>query len=199
MTAPFLMVDDFLSDPKEAAEKLRRADYADRVGPDGETYKRVALMPASLFQEEIEKEVGFSIRPDYSLARLNFSGELPNNAIHADGGYSEWAAIVYLSNPGHAPSGTAFWRHVKYDIDSMPTEQEIRRRGRSPKRVLQQLTADWNRPEAWTQTHFAEMKFNRAIFFRCKSFHSRYPFEAFGDCPENGRLIFVSFFNRAEA
>lgn len=197
MTLPFIAVDNFLDDPQRDVEMLRAADYSDRRGPDGEVYKRVALMPASLFEAEISKAVGFAIRPTYSIARLNFAGENPNNAIHADSGYDEFAAIVYLTHPQCCSGGTAFWRHKILDMAELPSEKELRARGRNPKQVMKRLSADWNKVEAWEQIALAQMEFNRAIFFKCKAFHSRFPFEAFGDSPLNGRLVFVSFFNRA--
>lgn len=196
MTLPFIAVDDFLADPKSAVELLRRADYADKVGPDGVTYKRVASIP-NLFDAEIQKAVGFPVKQSYSIARLNFAGENPNNAVHADSGYDEFAMVLYLTDPEFCSGGTAFWRHKILGFDAMPTEQQVRSTGRNPKQVMKRLSADWNNGEAWSQTAMADMKFNRAIFFRCKSFHSRFPFEAFGNSPENGRLVFVSFFNRA--
>jgi hypothetical protein len=194
---PFIVVDDFVADPVAAAATLRAADFADRKGPDGEVYKRVAPLPQELFKAEIEKALGFAIRPNYSIARLNYAGENPNNAVHADSGYDEFACIVYLTEDKFCSGGTAFWKHKILGFDSMPDETQVRAVGKNPGQVMKRLSADWNNISAWTQTALAEMKFNRAIFFKCKSFHSRFPFEAFGDSPENGRLIFVSFFNRA--
>lgn len=196
MTLPFIVADNFLANPDAAVARLRSADYGDRQGPDGVTYKRIALMPPDLFRREIEQAVGFDIQPSYSIGRLNFAGENPNNAVHADSGYDDFAAIVYLTEDKFCSGGTAFWRHKILGFDAMPTEQQVRSVGRNPKQVMKRLSADWNNIDAWEQIALAEMKFNRAIFFRCKSFHSRFPFEAFGNSPENGRLVFVSFFNR---
>lgn len=196
MTPPFITVDNFVASPLRVAEDLRASDFQDLKGPDGEVYKRVALMPSNIFREEMEKAVGFAIQPNYSIARLNFAGENPNNAIHADSGYDEFAAILYLTAPEHCSGGTAFWRHKILDMSEMPTAKEARARGRSPGRVMKRLTADWNNVDAWEQIALAEMKFNRAIFYKCKAFHSRFPFEAFGTDAANGRLVFVSFFNR---
>lgn len=194
---PFIVVDDFLADPNAAVAQLRAADFADRQGPDGVVYKRVAPMPQEMFKAEIEKALGFAIRPNYSIARLNYAGENPNNAIHADSGYDEFACIVYLTPQEFCSGGTAFWKHKILGLSEMPDEAKVRSIGRSPEKVMARLTADWNNAAAWSQIAMAEMKFNRAIFFKCKSFHSRFPFEAFGTSPENGRLIFVGFFNRA--
>jgi len=199
MTPPFITVDDFCANPEGAASSFRNAPFADQQGPDGQIYKRVADVTEAglIFQPAMEEAVGFPIKQAYSIARLNYAGENPNNAVHADSGYDEFACILYLTPQEFCSGGTAFWRHKILGFDAMPTEQEVRSVGRNPKQVMKRLSADWNNIDAWERIALAEMKFNRAIFFRCKSFHSRFPFEAFGNSPENGRLVFVSFFNRA--
>lgn len=41
-------------------------------------------------------------------------------------------------------------------------------------------------------------RFNRCVVYRSDQPHSRWPLEAYGDCPENGRLIYVGFFSIIE-
>ena len=60
--------------------------------------------------------------------------------------------------------------------------------------LFESVCHDWNDESKWKQDTFVAMKFNRALIYRSELFHSRYPFEAFGDSPENGRLIVVAFF-----
>ncbi len=44
-------------------------------------------------------------------------------------------------------------------------------------------------------TGICEEQFNRCVIYKSDQPHSRWPLEAYGDCPENGRLIFVAFFS----
>lgn len=168
--------------------------FDDVVGPDGATYKRVAVAGRHAFNAEISRWLNTGIAQRYSVFRLNYGGENPNNAIHSDAGYDTHALVLYLSRPEDCKGGTAFWRHKKTGFTAWPTEQQILAKGKNPKSILTGLTEDWDNLDAWEQTHLAEMKFNRAICYSTLAFHSRFPFAAFGTGPENGRLIFCSFF-----
>lgn len=119
--------------------------------------------------------------------RLNFAGELPNAAVHSDLGWGTHALVLYLSDPpmGANQCGTAFWRHNAtgaHRID--PGDFDL----------LDEIQVDWNDESAWTQRARVPMQFNRALIYESALFHSRYPFEAFGDNAETGRLIAVAFF-----
>lgn len=192
--APFIVKDNFLANPEAIRELLPDMPFQDVAGPDGATYKRVAIADRNLYNPEISAWLGRKISQRYSVFRLNFNGENPNNAIHSDAGYDTNALVLYLSKPEDCVGGTAFWRNKKTGFTSWPTKQEILRKGKNPQRIWIELTEQWDDLSAWEQTHLAEMKFNRAISYPTKAFHSRFPFAAFGDCPDNGRLVFCSFF-----
>jgi len=191
---PFLIVDDFLPDPDSIRKTFTELEFYDMRGPDGEMYKRINVRNPQEFNSLLEKAVGKPVVQDYSLVRLNYVGEPPNNAIHSDGGYSEYAAVLYMCKPEDCKGGTAMWRHKQTGYTALPTEQEVRKVGKKPSRVWEQISSSWNRPDAWEQIGLAEMKFNRIIIYPTKNFHSRWPFEAFGSTPQDGRLIWVSFF-----
>lgn len=55
-------------------------------------------------------------------------------------------------------------------------------------------TAFWSQDKQ-TMVYLCQEKFNRCVIYRSDQPHSRWPFEAYGDNPENGRLIFVAFFS----
>lgn len=197
MTSPFIIADNFLPNPELLIADLRTREFEDLTGPDGAVYKRVSPLDPSYCSDLIGDAVKRPVDVTYLLARLNLAGEPPNNAIHSDEGYDEFAMVLYLTAPEHCKGGTAFWKHRNYGFTSLPTQHECRQVGRSPSTVLNTLKRDFDRPDAWLQTHLAEMKFNRAIFYPTKRFHSRSPFEAFGSDITDGRLIVVSFFSSA--
>jgi len=194
MTPPYILKDDFLRDPGAIRALMPDMPFQDITGPDGQLYKRVAVAARYLFKSEIEEWVGAPIEQRYSVFRLNFGDESPNSAIHSDAQYDKCALVLYLSKPEDCSGGTAFWRHRKTGFTAWPTKEEILRRGKNPKRVWEGLTKDWDDVSAWEQTHLAEMRYNRAITYPTAAFHSRFPFKAFGTTPENGRLVFCSFF-----
>jgi hypothetical protein len=155
--------------------------------------QRVHIRDTAEFSDLIAAALGKPVQQSYSLVRLNFAGEPPNAAIHADSGYDEIAAVLYMAKPEDCAGGTAFWKHKKTGFDHWPTEQEIRKLGKSPSRTYATIEADWDNADAWEQLHVSKMEFGKAIFYPTKFFHSRWPFEAFGNGPEDGRLIWVSF------
>lgn len=114
--------------------------------------------------------------------RLNYNEEEPNAAIHSDVGWGTHALVLYLSE---GPSGTAFWKHI-------PTQTDRIEEGDTW--LFEQINQDWNNESKWEVSRFVQMKFNRAIIYESALYHSRYPFKAFGDSPETGRLVIVAFF-----
>lgn len=187
--------DNFLPHPRMVRNEFINLPFYNIRGPDGEMYKKISMRPTDEFSPELEQAIGRKVSRSYSMARLNYAGELPNNAIHSDDAYDPYALIIYLNLPHQCKGGTAFWRHRKTGFEQMPTEAEIKSKGKSPVRIFQELSDSWNDASKWEQVGIAEMKFNRAVIFPTNVFHSRFPFEAFGTGPEDGRLIFCSFFS----
>lgn len=175
------VIDKFLPDADKIREQALQSQYIDWQGPDGEVYKRICITDVPRLQEKIEEIMG----PVDMLGmgyRLNFNLEEPNHAIHSDLGWGTHALVLYLSE---GPSGTAFWKHKATDTVSI-TQGEVE--------LFEQIKDDWNNEDAWEITKYVNMKFNRALIYESKLYHSRYPFQAFGRGFENGRLIAVAFF-----
>lgn len=181
------MIDDFLENPDDVRERGVHANFDDVVGPvDGVVYKRVAPGVIPEVEEKLSEIIGRPICIFGMAYRLNYAGELPNNEIHADLGWGTYAAVVYLSEPPEGQeSGTAFWKHH--------TGHERIKAGQLD--VLRDVEADWNNESKWEQTKFVSCKYNSAIIYKGELFHSRWPFEAFGQTPEDGRLIVTVFFS----
>lgn len=188
-------LDDFLPDPMAFREEAVHQKFYDIRGPDGETYKNIVVRQTNEFDEQISKRLRCPVKAGYSLLRVNFDGEMPNNAVHSDNGYDQYAAVLYLNLPEQCRGGTAFWRHRKYGWTHWPTEEQIRRTCRKSSVVMKELSESYNDPDAWEMTHVAEMKFNRMIIYPTEVFHSRWPWAAWGQTTENARLIWVSFFS----
>lgn len=173
------IIDNFLS--PEVRTHALASTFTDEIMQDGEVYKRICITEVPGLREAIEREMG----PVDMLGmgyRLNFDGETPNAAIHSDVGWGTHAAVVYLSE-GHG--GTAFWRHKATGKRKFrPGDVEF----------FETIRHEWDDVEKWEFRFIADLKLCRGVIYESSLFHSRWPFEAFGTCPEDGRLIAVAFF-----
>lgn len=176
-----LIIDNAIPDAAGLRAAALRAPFIDWQGYDGQVYKRVALVEVPGLREAIEAAMG----PVDMLGmgyRLNFGGELPNQAVHSDLGWGTHAAVLYLSD---GPGGTALWRNRATGATRIDAGQAD---------LLERIGSDWDDASAWEQIGLAEMQLGRLVIYESALFHSRWPFEAFGTDPESGRLIAVAFF-----
>lgn len=176
-----LIIDNFLPDAQAVRAAALCAPYIDWPDADGTVYKRVCLTDVPGLRERLEGAIG-PVEMLGTAYRLNFGGELPNAAIHSDVGWGTHALVLYLSE---GEGGTAFWRHRKTGAHRI---------GPGDHAILEQVSGDWDDASKWEQVALCPIKFNRAVIYESALFHSRWPFPAFGDTPETGRLIAVAFF-----
>lgn len=175
--------DNFLPDAQSVRDEALSSEFIDWQGPDGEVYKRICITEVPGLQGRIEEVMG---RPVHMLGmgyRLNFGGEMPNAAVHSDMGWGTYALVIYLSD---GQGGTAFWRHKEtgaHRID--PGDFDL----------FAKVNGDWNDESKWYMHQLVPMKLGRALIYESALFHSRHPFAAFGNGPEDGRLIAVAFFS----
>lgn len=175
------VIEDFLPDPDAVRQAGLRMEYEDWEGPDGAVYKRIARVEVKQVREMLEAMFG-QIDLLGMAYRLNYKNEPPNQSIHSDMGWGTHALVLYLSD---GPSGTAFWQHTATGANRiLPGDMEL----------FEQIKDDFENEDAWDQRAFVKMDYNKALIYSGELFHSRYPFKAFGDSPENGRLILVAFF-----
>ena len=180
-----IVVEDFLPDAAGVRAAALRAPFVDWQGYDGELYKRVCLTVVPGLQEAIEAQLG-PVEMFGQGYRLNFAGERPNAAIHSDMGWGTHAAVVYLCD---GEGGTAFWRHKATGATRIRQGDHA---------LLDLVKGDWDDESRWDMTAICPLKFGRAVIYDGSLFHSRYPFPAFGTCPEDGRLVAVAFFEPKE-
>lgn len=143
----------------------------------------------------MSKALGYGIVPHLSCFRINYAGEDPHSWVHSDECCAAYAAVLYMNLPEQCMGGTAFWKHIPTGLDYMPTVEERVATGVDPEEFGKRINADCKVKELWEPISMAGMKFNRMIMYPTNMFHSRMPFDAFGDNPENGRLIAAVFFD----
>lgn len=177
----FIALDNFLDDAAAVRADALSSTFVDWEGHDGQVYRRVCLKAVPGLQAAIERELG-PVRMFGQGYRLNYAGERPNQSIHSDLGWGTHAAVVYLCE---GPGGTAFWRHRATEAERIVAGQG---------ELLEQVCGDFEDESAWDVVSMASLAFNRGVIYEGSRFHSRFPFEAFGSSPADGRLIAVAFF-----
>lgn len=180
-----LVIDDFFPNFDRVRNHALLSHYYDWQGPDEKVYKRISILHVPEMLNTLTEHLG-NIKISVMGYRLNYEGENPNQSVHADLGYASHAIVVYLND---GESGTAFWQHSATEADEIWYGQA---------KLFEQIKGDFENPDAWKQRLLVPAKRNRAVIYKSNLFHSRYPFKAFGDSPENGRLIAMGFFSFEE-
>lgn len=183
--AGVVVIDDFFPDFERVRKHAMLSEFYDWWAPDGELYKRITMLHVPDMLDTLTNNVG-GIRILSSGYRLNYKGELPNQAIHSDLGFGTHVVVVYLSEGN---SGTAFWEHSATGLTELNYGEVDQ---------FESVKNDFGASDLWTQRTVIPTKNNRAVIYKSNLFHSRFPFEAFGSTPEDGRLIAIAFFNFLE-
>lgn len=181
-------IDNFLDDPQLVRDLAINAEYEDWLGPDGQVYKRISRVINPEVMKHILLPIIDVVGPIDLLGmgfRLNYGNEIPNTTIHTDLGWGSHALVIYLNDTQEDLGGTAFWTHRATGTERIdPGDVDL----------FEIVKNDWDNEEAWDMKEYVPMKFNRATIYESAFYHSRYPFDAFGSTPEDGRLIAVAFF-----
>lgn len=197
-TIPSLVVfDGALSNPVKAREDVLSHPFREETGPDGAKYKNICqeAQPTEEFSAFIEAQ--FGVKPDIQLSfwRIDLDGDLPHSVCHADSICADYAAVLYATPNAIAKGGTAFWKHTGTGWNHLPSDAELELAGIEPASFHPWMTNETKKPAAWEIVGFAGMKFNRLLLYPTKMWHSRHPDNGFGQNQENGRLIWVAFFD----
>lgn len=189
MTNAFLVFDNFAPDAAEVRETVKAGELKDFIGPHGEKYTNTSDFAVPHWHTLLEKAVGFPIQFLFGGFRMDLAKEFPFNFAHADVACGDYAALVYLNPPEQCKGGTAFFKHLASGRNRLPDEMTEEER--------LAIEADWYKMDAWMPESMVGMKFNRLLVYPTAMYHSRFPHEGFGTGREDGRLIWVAFFNKA--
>lgn len=193
---PLEQFDNFASDAAVVRNAVIAGGFASEKGPDGAIYTGISQYRVDHWFARIAELTGVRIIPRLSCFRLNLAGELPHSWVHSDDICAKYASVLYLNQPEQCQGGTAFWKHKAMDVDHLASDEVLAACGVDYVAYHRMMTAEWKRLEAWEQTNFVSMQWNRFITYPTRFFHSRYPFKAFGKGPEDGRLIWICFYDR---
>lgn len=202
MNLPSLIViDDFLADPHLARGQALTLGYdpANKLG-NYPGLPSTRPLPIPGLEETVSRIVGTSVQPQagtlHGHCRLTLAGDQGRSGVHIDP--AAYSGILYLSLPEDCRGGTDFFRHKRTGLERVPRQiEQILDAGYADiNRLIEEVVnRDTLRPGAWERTFTVPMRFNRLILFSPWMFHNAA--RAFGNQPENGRLVQTLFFAEA--
>ncbi|HEY7006507.1 MAG TPA: DUF6445 family protein [Sphingomicrobium sp.] len=200
MLTTLMIVDDFLNNAQELRERALHLTYPEQEGafPGRNSLERIAL---DGLDQAVSRLVGEPLVPvsplqSHAKCRLTLASDRGRAKVHIDN--SHWSGILYLSRDEDSIGGTEFFRHIRTNSDRAPVyKEELAGRGYES---FEQMHADIiendsNDDSKWELTTRVPMRFNRLVLLRPWLWHTAGP--GFGDTPENGRLVFLMFFQSA--
>jgi hypothetical protein len=200
MYTTFLVVDDFLDNAEALREHALSLDYPPLEGqfPGRNSKQRINIEGLTGIVSGILRERLVPAPPPQSHAksRLTFDSDKGRGMVHVD--ESHWSGILYLSRPGDCHGGTEFFRHRATGLDRFPfTPEELEPHGfaTTAEAHAALIERDGTDESAWELLMSVPMRFNRLLLLRPWLFHTAGP--GFGDRPENGRLVYLMFFNQS--
>jgi hypothetical protein len=200
MTPAIIVVDDFLRNAGAVREEALRLNY----GPSGffpgvNSARKTRIdgldeVVSALVHEPVQGR--WSDDSSHASFRLALERDADPARIHID--VSHWSGILYLSLPQDCCGGTEFYRHLATGTDRVPSDEpSLKAMGFSSYDDMQEsiLGRDAFDRSKWELTTRVPMRFNRLVLLQPHYWHTAGP--GFGDCAENGRLIYIMFFERA--
>jgi len=196
-----IILDDFVDNAWELRRAAMRLEYPSEHGgafPGRNSAQRINIGGLA---EEVSHIVDEPLRPinplmSHGKFRLTLASDVGKAKVHIDSAH--WSGILYLSRPEDCRGGTEFFRHIRTNSDRAPTTaEELRAYGYSTgaeahKDIVEQDSLDDSK---WEMIMQVPMRFNRLVLLRPWLWHTASP--GFGDSIENGRLIYVMFFESA--
>lgn len=191
-----LVIDNALTDPAGTRERALAHLFKEEMGPDGATYKHISLkdQPVSEVTQVLEKYFNH-VEWKLTFWRQDWDGEMPHAHCHADEICARYAVLWYGMPEPLCSGGTAFWRHAGTGLDYLPTDTDLSAGGIKPHLFHPWMTEQTKDAKNWALTGVVAMAANRLLVYPTKQWHSRFPANGFGDTQENGRMIWVGFFN----
>jgi hypothetical protein len=201
MPTSLIIVDDFLSNAHELRDAALRLTYPEQDGafPGRNSLERIEVGGLAQKASELVREPLKPISPPQSHAkfRITMAQDKGRARVHIDSG-AHWSGILYLSRPEDCRGGTEFFRHRRTNTDRAPinaAERAALGYASSQEMYRDIIEQDSNDDSKWELTMRAPMRFNRLVLLRPWLWHTAG--EAFGDNMENGRLVYLMFFESA--
>jgi len=151
---------------------------------DGLVYKNIMHPVHEKFVLEAHEKYkficDFEIVPKMDFVRLSLHDNNPHHWAHIDVEIADYLAITYLNTDDQCEGGTALLEHHNGEID------------------FETMNRDSNDESKWNISKKYDMKFNRCMIEDANLIHASIPKQGFGTTIEDGRLVFISFFDKKE-
>lgn len=200
MPTSLIIVDDFFDDATAVREAALKLTYPPLQGvfPGRNSVERLDI-PG--LDREVSRLVGEPVRAvnppqSHGKCRITLAHDVGTARVHIDPAH--WSGILYLSRPQDCRGGTEFFRHKATGTDRAPyDDSEARSYGYPSGRAMVDaiIGQDSLNADAWEHTSTVPMRFNRLLLLRPWLWHTAG--ENFGDSLENGRLVYLMFFESA--
>jgi len=200
MLTTLLIIDDFLDNADDLREGALRLTYPEQQGafPGRNSLERLNIEG---LDQAVSQLVGEPLKPispleSHGKCRLTLARDKGRAKVHIDN--SHWSGILYLSRDEDSSGGTDFFRHIRTNSDRAPVyQEEFAAAGYSS---FDEMHADIIEKDSvddskWERTTHVPMRFNRLVLLRPWLWHTAGP--GFGDRAENGRLVYLMFFQSA--
>ena len=200
MPTSLIVVDDFFEHANGLRDAALRLTYPDQEGafPGRNSLERIELDGLAQYVSSIVGERLKVISPlgSHAKFRITLGSDQGRGKVHVDPGY--WSGVLYLSRPEDCRGGTDFFRHRRTNTDRRPmNELALAELGYASIDEAHQdiIERDGLDDSCWETTMTVPMRFNRLILLRPWLWHTAGA--GFGDSLQNGRLVYLMFFEAA--
>lgn len=195
-----IVVDDFFSRPDRIREIALRVEYVDVRGLNYPGFQSKRAYFSEALKTAFSELTGEMLRIDpanltFGKFRVMLEATGSRLKVHLDSA-ADWTGLIYLNLPAQCEGGTAFFRHKATGLEGQPSLEEAARFGFTDvgKFEEQIIEPDTLRTDAWQQTTFVAMKYNRLVLFRgSELFHGHT--SSWGRTVAEGRLTQNFFFD----
>lgn len=204
MMTSLIIIDDFLNDPHQLRNLALGQNYPeyDQLPPfpgRNSEFRQVINGLDRKISEIVGEPLVSTQGTSYSKFRLALEGDKGTHSVHVDNAH--WTSILFLTLPEHCQDGTHLFRHKPTNTDRAPinrSEYHLYGGATTQQEVLDNtVNKDSNDPSKWEKIMTVPMRFNRMMLFRPQQWHDAGL--SFGDSVENGRLVYLNFYNNAHA
>ncbi|MGX4670417.1 DUF6445 family protein [Cerasibacillus sp. JNUCC 74] len=202
MTKDIIVIDDFYKEPNKVRSMALNVHGWIDENMQGEKKPSIETEKNFYTKEVInqfESILGFDIDVDPNKMGFGVFAFYPSYSrvdltTHFDD--SDWSGIIYLVPNDLCQGGISLYRHRQTGLTGPPSEEQLSELGYISMDSWYEDYLNWKlEPEAWEETVYIDMQFNRLVLLNSGALFHRAS-SGFGDSPSNGRLTQRFFFNR---
>lgn len=195
-----IVIDDFYKDPDTIRYMALNAEYRDVRQLNYPGYQSVHTFTSDAMRKKFGEILSrpLDIPKDsviFGKFRIMLKETGSRLKVHIDGD-CDWTGVLYLNPPETCEGGTAFFRHKRTGLEGPVHGESLKFYGFDSWEDLEKniIEQDTLKAEAWEETSFVGMKYNRLILFKGgEMFHCHT--HSFGTAKADGRMTQNFFFN----